>query len=171
MRNSIYVCLFALYTVLLSASIAAQTGGNYKLEQTVVASGGGQNSSGGNFALDGTIGQPAAGTLSTNNPFAAQSGFWTTNALTPTAATVSISGRILTPEGRGLINARVVLTDMHGNTRTVISSSFGYYCFDEVEVGQIYIVTIASKRYRFSPQVLTVMEEIGDLNFIAQLLG
>lgn len=86
---------------------------------------------------------------------------------TPTAANVSISGRILTPDGAGLINAKVILTDAHGNSRTAVSTSFGYYRFDQIAVGQVYFLNVASKRYQFSPQVVTVMEELNDLNFSA----
>jgi len=34
-----------------------------------------------------------------------------------TAASVSVSGRVLTGKGRGLVNATVTMTDMNGNTR------------------------------------------------------
>ena len=85
----------------------------------------------------------------------------------PSAATVSIGGRILTDDGRGLTNARVVLTDADGNNRTVITSSFGYYRFDDVEVGQTYIISIVSKRFQFAPQVVFVSEEINALDFTA----
>jgi predicted outer membrane repeat protein len=85
----------------------------------------------------------------------------------PTAATVSVSGRIFTLNGAGLQNARVILTDSGGSSRTSISSSFGYYRFDNVTVGEIYILSVSSKRYQFSPQVVNVMEEINELNFSA----
>jgi hypothetical protein len=58
--------------------VSAQTGGNYQITQSVIASGGGQNSTGGNFSLDGTIGQPIAGTVSTGSSFSVSGGFWQT---------------------------------------------------------------------------------------------
>lgn len=88
-----------------------------------------------------------------------------------TAASVSISGRIVTPDGRGLRNAKVILTDASGNSRTTTSSQFGYYRFNNVEVGQIYVITVASKKYQFLPQTVTVTEEVSDLNFAAQKAG
>jgi hypothetical protein len=87
--------------------------------------------------------------------------------IAPTAATVSVSGRVLTPDGSGLTNARVILTDVSGSSRTVSSSSFGYYRFDDVRAGEVYILSVASKRYLFTPQAVTVLEEINDLNFSA----
>ncbi len=84
----------------------------------------------------------------------------------PTAASVSISGRILTPDGRGLSSARVILTDGSGNSRTAITSSFGYYRFGEVSAGQTYIISVVSKRFQFTTQVITVNEDVTELNFI-----
>lgn len=81
-----------------------------------------------------------------------------------------IGGRVLTTDGRGLSNARIVLTDLEGNERTIISGSLGYYSFSDVEVGQIYIIAVISKRYAFQPQSLTILEETGNLNFAAQSL-
>jgi len=49
-------------------------------------------------------------------------------AFAPTAANVTVSGRILTAEG-GLRNARVVLTDSSGNSRTFLTNSFGLLSF------------------------------------------
>lgn len=85
----------------------------------------------------------------------------------PSAASVSVAGRLSVGKGSGLANAFVNLTDQDGNTRTVQTSSFGYYRFDDVEVGQTYTVTIRSRRYFFSPQIVSVNEEIEDLNFTA----
>ncbi|HEY0426510.1 MAG TPA: carboxypeptidase-like regulatory domain-containing protein, partial [Pyrinomonadaceae bacterium] len=85
----------------------------------------------------------------------------------PTAATVSISGRVIRGKDIGLLNAIVVMTDSQGNTRTARSSSFGYYRFDEVAVGENYVLSISSKRYQFAPQVVFVDEEREDLDFLA----
>lgn len=157
------------FTVLSSVAVPAQISGNppYTLDQSVIASGGGESASGGTFKIEGTIGQAVAGTNSTNNPFAVKSGFWISQDLAPSAASVNVGGRVLTPDGNGLTNARILLTDMRGETRTAISSAFGYYRFNEVEVGQIYIFTVVSKRYEFAAQVLEATE---NLDFTAQSL-
>lgn len=86
----------------------------------------------------------------------------------PTAANVSVSGRILTANGTGLRNAIVSMTDANGNTRTTRTSSLGYYQFADVEVGETYIVAVQSKRFVFSPQVVAVNDNIADLDFTAQ---
>jgi len=87
------------------------------------------------------------------------------NVFGPTAAGVSIGGRVLTPEGSGLKNARVNLTDSQGNSRTALTNAFGYYRFAEVQAGEIYIIQVISKRYQFEPRSVIINDEINDLNF------
>ena len=87
--------------------------------------------------------------------------------LAPTAAGVSISGRVLTPNGNGLRNAIVQLTDLQGITRTVRTSSFGYYHFDEIEAGQTVVLSVVSKRFTFSQQVINVTDNASDVDFVA----
>ncbi len=53
----------------------------------------------------------------------------------PTAASVSISGRVMAGK-QGLSRATVYLTDQKGETRTARTNSFGYFRFEEVEVGE-----------------------------------
>ncbi|HEX8248457.1 MAG TPA: hypothetical protein VF599_09820 [Pyrinomonadaceae bacterium] len=169
-KTIIFIGLILTVAAVSRAQVAQN--GVYVLQQSITSSGGGtstQTSSGGtSFSVTGAIGQTAAGTTLSNSPFTVKSGFFTPEPFAPTAASVSVSGRILTPEGNGLRNARVLLTDAQGNTRAVISSSFGYFRFVEIEVGQAYILTVASKRYQFAAQTLIVSEEIADLNLVAQ---
>jgi hypothetical protein len=85
----------------------------------------------------------------------------------PTAAEVTVGGRV-TNGKRGIANAQVYLTDQSGETKTAYTNSLGYYQFRNVGVGQSYTVNVLSKRYLFSPQVITVNEEIEELNFTAE---
>ncbi len=86
-----------------------------------------------------------------------------------TAATVAVGGRVTTPSGRGIRNVRLSLTDSLGNVRIATTTTFGYYHFDDVQVGETYILTAASKRYTFTHplQVLNINEETYQVNFIA----
>ena len=83
----------------------------------------------------------------------------------PSTSTVSISGRVVTPDGRGLRNAVVSLIDAQGVRRTATTSSFGLYSFTMVTSGQTYTVTVSSKRYRFTPQTPTVNDNVTNLDF------
>jgi hypothetical protein len=89
--------------------------------------------------------------------------------LSPTAATVSISGRVMTAGGGSITNARLTLTDSQGNVGTTTTDSSGNYRFDDVQAGETYILTATGKRYSFSQpvQVLNINEETNQVNFIA----
>ncbi len=86
-----------------------------------------------------------------------------------TAASVSVSGRVITMSGRGIVNVRLSLTDSNGQVRTATTTSFGYYRFDAVQAGETYILSAIGKHYTFSQptQVMNVNEETTEVNFIA----
>lgn len=157
-----------ILVILMFAAIAAQaqSGGIFTITQSVVAAGGGQNLTSGAITIDGTNGQSIAGTVSDANGFSVRGGFWTAN-IAPTAAGVVVSGRI-TVGSNGLSRALVTLTDMNGETRSVLTSSFGYYRFDDVEAGATYIVAVNHKHYFFAPQVISVFDNLTELNFVAE---
>ncbi len=89
--------------------------------------------------------------------------------LAPTAAGVTVSGKVVTQSGRGIRNVVITISDLHGNTRTARTSAFGYFHFTDVQAGETYIISATAKRFTFSQssQVLTVGEDAGELNFIA----
>ncbi len=86
----------------------------------------------------------------------------------PSAANVSVGGRVSTVSGQGIGKAQVLLTDSTGATRSVLTSSFGFYRFEDVEVGQTYILSVRHKSYVFAPQIISVNEEISDLVLTAE---
>ena len=94
---------------------------------------------------------------------------WTLSELAPTAAIVTVAGKVLTSNGKGIFGARVSMTDENGNVRNAMTNFFGYYRFTETPAGQTYILSVRSKRYQFnSPtQVLFVGEDLTGVNFIA----
>ena len=171
MKSKVSISLMIILCACISATAQVATGGNFTLDQSVIAGGGGQGSTGGTFSVDGTIGQSIAGTNSTNPPFGVRSGFWVDAPLAPTAASVAVSGRVLTDGGNGLTNARVVLTSASGVNRTVTTSSFGYFRFDDVAAGETYIFTVVSRRYQFAPQIVFVGNELTGLDFTALTIG
>ena len=162
--------IFAFSTLIfLTANISAQTGGTFAITQSVIAGGGGQNSSGGTFAVDGTTGQAVAGNAVGNAPFVVTSGFWNFTVMAPTAANVGISGRVITANGSGIRNVIVILTNPNGTLRSTQTGTFGYFKFEDVEVGGTYIISVSSKRYTFGQPTIvrSVQEEIADLEFVA----
>jgi hypothetical protein len=91
---------------------------------------------------------------------------WAVGNLAPTAAAVSISGRVLNERSGGVGNAIVVMTDPNGVTRSVRTNPFGYYRFADVAVGATYVLNVRSKFYQFSPRTVDVADEIVGLDFI-----
>ena len=85
-----------------------------------------------------------------------------------TSTTAEISGRVLTPDGHGLKNAKVTITGENGTTRTVTTSSFGFYRFENTEIGRIYMISVSSKIYRFATRNIQITDNMADVDFIGQ---
>jgi hypothetical protein len=165
MTKSFYqpVVFAAFLLSLIVAVVNAQS-----IEQSVIASGG--TSEGGNstFSVTGIVGQPIAES-SSGAPYAVRSGFITAAPLVPTAATVTVSGKVTTASGRGIRNVVVVMTDASGTVRRTNTTTFGYFRFTDVMPGGTYIFSARAKRFTFNQatQVRSVAEEISDINFVA----
>lgn len=88
--------------------------------------------------------------------------------LQPTAASVTVTGRITRSNGAGVYHASVGLTNQSGVTVYALTNPFGYYVFNNVQVGHTYIVTPHSKSYTFDPsyRLINVLDELTDVNFI-----
>jgi hypothetical protein len=154
--------------------VRAQVASNppYTLEQSVISSGGGTTSGGAGdiYKIEGAIGQPVAGTNSTGGAmFSVRGGFFTPAPFAPTAATASVSGRILTADGRGIRNVLVTMTGANGAARMTFSGSFGYFTFEDVPVGEVYVLSVRAKQFSFSQSSLaiSVQEDLSGISFIA----
>ncbi len=90
--------------------------------------------------------------------------------LAPTAAAVSILGRVATHDGRGIRNARVRIDIPDGTTLTALTGPFGYFKFDGVPAGTTCTLSVAAKRFTFAqPQVsVPVNDNITDIFFAAE---
>lgn len=87
--------------------------------------------------------------------------------LAPTAANVSVGGRVVDFYGNPISRAKVSITGQNGETRWTITGSLGRYRFDEIAVGGAYVVSVSQKRYRFDSQILTVSDDILNADFTA----
>ncbi len=83
------------------------------------------------------------------------------------AAAASLSGRVVAQDGRPLPRIRVTLIDASGDVSQAISSVFGYYRFDDVQIGQSYLLQASSKSYLFVPKVVTLGDELNEIDIIA----
>ncbi len=102
--------------------------------------------------------------------FAAPSGSSSANfaiSSSPLAGGAVVSGRVLDQNGRAISRAMVVLNDASGASRTAVSNPFGYFTFDDVPVGETYVVNVRHKRYRFEAQVINLSDSFAGLVFMA----
>jgi hypothetical protein len=152
-------------SILLASLAAAQSGGSFAITQSVIAGGGGGPSLGGTFSVTGTIGQSVAGSTASGGSFAVEAGFWNNQALSPTAATVPIAGRVLDAAGNPLRNVVIALASSTGAVIVTRTNALGYFAFDEVQSGQTYIVSITARTHTFAPQVLSVTDSLTGLEF------
>lgn len=84
----------------------------------------------------------------------------------PTAANVSIGGRVLQANGRDISGATVTLTDANGATRAARTNSFGYYRFTDVPAGATYVVSAAHKQFAFTPLVVNAADDLTEVNLV-----
>lgn len=82
-----------------------------------------------------------------------------------TAAAVSLVGQVFDTRGRALRWANVQLTGFDGTSRMATTNQFGYFRFDEVPVGQSYVMNAYHKQFSYSPQVISVDEDMGRITF------
>jgi len=90
--------------------------------------------------------------------------------IVPSAAALSLSGRVTTSSGQGIGNA--ILTLVGGNLSEPLiyrTGPFGYYQFENLPAGQAYVVTVNSKRFTFAIPVIVVTldDHVADANFVA----
>lgn len=109
-----------------------------------------------NFAITGTNG-PNSGT--TNYRLVV-------NAF-PSAANVSVQGRVMASQDRALRNAVVSISGANGFFRTARTGSLGYYRLDDIPAGESYVISVFSKQFAFVPRVLSISGDLADLDFIA----
>jgi hypothetical protein len=162
-----HVKLSAIAVILMTFAVAfSQSGGPFEITESVVGAAGGPSSDG-IFDLDGTAGQAAAGGAMAQNPFSVTSGFWNFTSLAPTAANVSVSGRVTNTDGLGLPQASLRLQTQDGEIFYTRTSSFGFYRFEGIAIGQSIFVTVSHRQYVFEPRSLMVGDEIVQLDFVA----
>ncbi|NNE68207.1 MAG: carboxypeptidase regulatory-like domain-containing protein, partial [Pyrinomonadaceae bacterium] len=82
-----------------------------------------------------------------------------------TAATVTVSGRVLDMKGRGLPRAFVTVMDASGNVRSAVTNHFGYYRVLEVEAGGGHVVSARHKIYRFPSRLINANDDVTGIDF------
>lgn len=84
-----------------------------------------------------------------------------------TPAHVNVSGRVLTADGLGVARATISLTDNQGNVLTSVSNASGNYTIPDVTAGRTYVLTAQRRGLTFPQRVVTVLDELTDVDIIA----
>lgn len=93
---------------------------------------------------------------------------WAIGTIAPTAANVSVAGRVFSANGAPVSKAYLILTDAGGNVRYALTNPFGYYRFNDIPTGATYTVSVRHKEYTFAPRVVTVTGALTEFNFTAE---
>lgn len=86
----------------------------------------------------------------------------------PTAADAALRGRVLDALGQPIAKAKVTLTDVNGGVQTVMSNPLGYYEFSGLQAGRTYFLNASAKNRVFTQRVVSVSEELLELDLIAE---
>lgn len=90
----------------------------------------------------------------------------------PTAANATVSGKVLSSQGRGIKGVGISITNLQtSETRNTITTSFGSYNFDDLPSGNQYLISLTSKRYNFLPssQMINLTENLDGINFVGEI--
>lgn len=89
----------------------------------------------------------------------------------PTAAEVSLNGRVSDSNGMGIAKAQMVLINGEtGEAKIALTNPFGYYTFSGLEANGLYILNVSHKRYTFeeTQRTVTLTDNFTAPDFVAQ---
>lgn len=89
--------------------------------------------------------------------------------IAPTAASVTLEGRVVTSYGAGIRNVMVRLIESDGSSRAVMTSTFGNYRFNGLTAGQTVVVEVSAKRYSFKnpTRLINLSGDLTPVDFIS----
>ncbi len=89
----------------------------------------------------------------------------------PTAAGVNVGGRVVDASGRGLGRVTVMLSGGGlSEPMRAVTNAFGNYTFADVPAGDVYVLSVRAKRYRFTDpvRVIDLADTLSGIDFYAQ---
>jgi hypothetical protein len=95
--------------------------------------------------------------------------FYGEASFAPTAANVSIAGRVVDERGSPVSKARIRLTGASGETMLAVSNPFGQFRFEDVETGRSYVISAEGKGLDFDPVMLFVDKSVEGFEMIGRL--
>ncbi|MEP6786867.1 MAG: choice-of-anchor V domain-containing protein [Acidobacteriota bacterium] len=116
----------------------------------------------------GTVFFYAAGNAANSDGTPTGDYIYTTTATTTPLTSVSISGKVTSPDNRPLRNTKIILTDQGGSfLMSTVTSAVGLYSFEGIPPGQ-YTLKAVSKLYRFTPKPLNLTTDLTNVDFVGQ---
>jgi hypothetical protein len=90
----------------------------------------------------------------------------------PTAAPANIGGRVMTAGGKSISKVRVMISG--GDLEEpiyVLTNGFGYYNFENLSVGETYIIEVKAKGYKFANPTLVInlQDNLTGTDFIGEV--
>jgi hypothetical protein len=82
-----------------------------------------------------------------------------------------ISGRVLTADGRPIANVRVIISGASlPEPIDVYTGHLGFYGFNDLPVGESYVITVKSRRFTFTnpTRIISLQQDVTGEDFIAQ---
>ncbi|MBV9241365.1 MAG: hypothetical protein JO314_05080 [Acidobacteria bacterium] len=122
--------------------------------------------SGGNNTYPGGTGASTGASIGNFSTDVVSVNFRVTGSPVTTAASVTISGRVLSA-GSGVRGARVVITDQQGRTLITYSNAFGYYQVGGVSAGQAYVISGTARGLTITPRLVSVTSDLAAIDLIA----
>ena len=86
----------------------------------------------------------------------------------PVLPTATVSGRVMTPDGKGINKAAVTISDSFGPSRQTLTDSAGNYRFDNVATGRSYTLRATHKRFEFEQRSMFVIGSASNVDFYGQ---
>jgi hypothetical protein len=120
------------------------------------------------FSMAGSIVNTTNNTLSLNN--VTEFSEWTGGELAPTGARAVIGGRVVRADGNGIGKTVIVLQSINGSQpQYALTNPFGYFRFNDVAVGETYLISVSAKQYQFMQptQMLFVIGDMENVTFVA----
>jgi hypothetical protein len=80
----------------------------------------------------------------------------------PTASTAMLAGRVTANTGNVRGSSRLIVTILNTNTmetQDVFTNRLGFYEFNDLPVGDTYVISVRGKGYSFNPQTFTLLED------------
>ena len=93
---------------------------------------------------------------------------WAIGTLAPSAADVSVSGRVTDAFGRSVSGAVVRFTGFDGSVSVAVTNTMGYYRTDGLLAGSTYTATVESRRYSFDARVVSLQDDLTAFDFRAR---